>query len=101
MAVNMSASPAVPSEISDAVNARILAVSEDRIAGFVNKPFSMTRHCDFLASKVGASEIKPSKISPVEYAKWAERADLAAHEPTPRSAPRASSSESTEGLRLE
>jgi DNA-binding Lrp family transcriptional regulator len=30
----------VPSEISDPVNARILAVSEDRIAGFVNEPFA-------------------------------------------------------------
>jgi AsnC-like ligand binding domain len=49
----------------------------------------------------GRSEIKPSEISPVEYAKWAERAGLAAQEPTLRSAPRASSSEATEGLRLE
>ena len=32
--------PTVPTEISDAVNARILAVSEDRIAGFVNEPFA-------------------------------------------------------------
>lgn len=31
---------AVPTEISDPVNARILAVSEDRISGFVNEPFS-------------------------------------------------------------
>ena len=30
----------VPAEISDPVNARILAVSEDRIAGFVNEPFA-------------------------------------------------------------
>jgi DNA-binding Lrp family transcriptional regulator len=30
----------VPSEVSDSVNARILAVSEDRIAGFVEEPFS-------------------------------------------------------------
>jgi DNA-binding Lrp family transcriptional regulator len=30
----------VPTEISDPVNARILAVSEDRIAGFVNEPFA-------------------------------------------------------------
>jgi hypothetical protein len=30
----------VPTEISDAVNARILAVSEDRISGFVNEPFA-------------------------------------------------------------
>jgi DNA-binding Lrp family transcriptional regulator len=30
----------IPTEISDPVNARILAVSEDRIAGFVNEPFA-------------------------------------------------------------
>src|SRR4051812_1986367 len=30
----------VPSEVSDPVNARILAVSEDRIAGFVEEPFA-------------------------------------------------------------
>jgi DNA-binding Lrp family transcriptional regulator len=33
-------SPLVPTEVSDPVNARILAVSEDRIAGFVNEPFA-------------------------------------------------------------
>jgi hypothetical protein len=38
-AVNLSASPAIPAEVSDPVNARILAVSEDRIAGFVEEPF--------------------------------------------------------------
>jgi DNA-binding Lrp family transcriptional regulator len=31
---------AIPTEISDPVNARILAVSEDRIAGFVHEPFA-------------------------------------------------------------
>ena len=40
MAVNISSPPAIPSEISDPVNARILAVSEDRISGFVNEPFA-------------------------------------------------------------
>jgi DNA-binding Lrp family transcriptional regulator len=40
MAVDLSSSPVVPTEISDAVNARILAVSEDRIAGFVEEPFA-------------------------------------------------------------
>ena len=35
-----AAAPAVPNEVSDPVNARILAVSEDRIAGFVNEPFA-------------------------------------------------------------
>ena len=33
-------SPEIPTEITDPVNARILAVSEDRIAGFVNEPFA-------------------------------------------------------------
>ena len=33
-------SPGIPAEITDPVNARILAVSEDRIAGFVNEPFA-------------------------------------------------------------
>ncbi|HKC81377.1 MAG TPA: hypothetical protein VKB91_09295, partial [Gemmatimonadaceae bacterium] len=38
--VEERASETVPAEISDPVNARILAVSEDRIAGFVNEPFA-------------------------------------------------------------
>jgi hypothetical protein len=29
-----------PTEVSDPVNARILAVSEDRIPGFVTEPFA-------------------------------------------------------------
>jgi DNA-binding Lrp family transcriptional regulator len=49
----------------------------------------------------GRSEIKPSEISPVEYAKWAEQAGLSPEEPKPRSPLRAPSSETTEGLRLE
>jgi DNA-binding Lrp family transcriptional regulator len=40
MAVNLFASLAIPTEVSDPVNARILAVSEDRIAGFVDEPFA-------------------------------------------------------------
>jgi DNA-binding Lrp family transcriptional regulator len=40
VAANLSAPPATPSGISDPVNARILAVSEDRISGFVNEPFA-------------------------------------------------------------
>ncbi len=39
-AVSATVSPTVPTEVSDPVNARILAVSEDRIAGFVNEPFA-------------------------------------------------------------
>src|SRR5258705_2793861 len=38
--VQKRATETVPAEISDPVNARILAVSEDRIAGFVNEPFA-------------------------------------------------------------
>ncbi|HKG93966.1 MAG TPA: hypothetical protein VKA84_18805, partial [Gemmatimonadaceae bacterium] len=33
-------SPTIPSEVSDPVNAAILAVSEDRIAGFLDDPFA-------------------------------------------------------------
>jgi AsnC-like ligand binding domain len=39
MAVDLFAVPSIPTEVSDPVNARILAVSEDRIAGFVDEPF--------------------------------------------------------------
>jgi DNA-binding Lrp family transcriptional regulator len=49
----------------------------------------------------GRSEIKPSEVSPVEYARWAQQVGLVPPEPTPRSANRASSSEPTEGQRLE
>jgi len=38
--VELSASLSVPTEISDPINARILAVSEDRISGFVEEPFA-------------------------------------------------------------
>jgi len=38
--VDTPISTSVPTGISDPVNARILAVSEDRIAGFVNEPFA-------------------------------------------------------------
>jgi len=40
MAVNLFASPSIPTEVSDPINARILTVSEDRIAGFVDEPFA-------------------------------------------------------------
>ncbi|HEX3534641.1 MAG TPA: hypothetical protein VHT23_10505 [Gemmatimonadaceae bacterium] len=40
MSANASEAAATPSGISDPVNARILAVSEDRISGFVNEPFA-------------------------------------------------------------
>jgi hypothetical protein len=35
-----SVSESIPTEISDPINARILAVSEDRIVGFVEEPFA-------------------------------------------------------------
>ncbi len=40
MAANLSVAPSAPTEVSDPINARILAVSEDRIAGFVEEPFA-------------------------------------------------------------
>ena len=43
---------AVPSEISDPVNARILAVSEDRIAGFVEEPFAAIAAATRLSEEV-------------------------------------------------
>jgi DNA-binding Lrp family transcriptional regulator len=38
--LDVSTLPTVPTEISDPINARILAVSEDRIAGFIEEPFA-------------------------------------------------------------
>jgi DNA-binding Lrp family transcriptional regulator len=52
VAANLSASPAAPSTISDPVNARILAVSEDRISGFVNEPFAEIAFSAELAEEV-------------------------------------------------
>jgi DNA-binding Lrp family transcriptional regulator len=49
----------------------------------------------------GRSEIKPSEISPVEYARWAAQVGLAAEEPKSRHTLRPSSSDTNEGLRLE
>jgi DNA-binding Lrp family transcriptional regulator len=40
VSANLYAAPVIPAEISDPINARILAVSEDRIAGFVEEPFA-------------------------------------------------------------
>jgi hypothetical protein len=39
MAADVSTAAATPVEVSDPINAAILAVSEDRIAGFVTEPF--------------------------------------------------------------
>ncbi len=49
----------------------------------------------------GRSEIKPSEISPVEYARWAATVGLAPEEPKLRSGIRAVSTDTTEGPRLE
>jgi DNA-binding Lrp family transcriptional regulator len=40
METTLFASRSIPTEISDPVNARILAVSEDRISGFAEEPFA-------------------------------------------------------------
>lgn len=37
--MELKSSSEIPTEVSDPINARILAVSEDRIAGFVEEPF--------------------------------------------------------------
>ena len=51
-AVDLSAGADVPTEISDPINARILAVSEDRIAGFVDEPFGAIAAASGLAEDV-------------------------------------------------
>lgn len=48
--VDLSSPSAVPTEISDPINARILAVSEDRLPGFVEEPFAE------IATATGLSE---------------------------------------------
>jgi DNA-binding Lrp family transcriptional regulator len=52
VAVNISSPPAAPSEVSDQVNARILAVAEDRITGFVNEPFAQIAFAAELTEEV-------------------------------------------------
>ncbi len=52
MAVNLSDSPSISTEVSDPVNARILAVSEDRIAGFVAEPFAAIAEATELSENV-------------------------------------------------
>lgn len=52
MTANVFESPAIPTEISDPVNARILAVSEDRIAGFVAEPFAAIAEASELSEDV-------------------------------------------------
>jgi len=50
MTGDVAVTATVPSEVSDPVNAQILAVSEDRVAGFVEEPFSA------IAGATGLSE---------------------------------------------
>src|SRR5258705_6364826 len=52
MVVSLAPALSVPTEISDPVNARILAVSEDRIAGFVEEPFAAIAAASGLAENV-------------------------------------------------
>jgi DNA-binding Lrp family transcriptional regulator len=56
--VETSASPAISTEISDPINARILAVSEDRIAGFVNEPFAQIAFASELPEDVVIARLR-------------------------------------------
>ncbi len=55
----------VPSEITDPVNARILAVSEDRIAGFVNEPFAQIAFCAELGEELVIERLRAMLASGV------------------------------------
>ena len=55
----------VPSEITDPVNARILAVSEDRIAGFVNEPFAQIAFCAELREELVIERLRAMLASGV------------------------------------
>ena len=51
----------LPVEHNDPINAKILAISEDKIEGFVREPFqgfSLHAHCELLAKKVGAERFR-------------------------------------------
>jgi DNA-binding Lrp family transcriptional regulator len=65
VAANLSAAPAAPSGISDPVNARILAVSEDRISGFVNEPFAEIAFCAELTEEVVIERLRAMLASGV------------------------------------
>jgi hypothetical protein len=49
---NLTVDTSVPSEVSDPVNARILTVSEDRIAGFVDEPFAEIARASELSEEI-------------------------------------------------
>jgi hypothetical protein len=55
----------VSTEISDPINARILAVSEDRIAGFVNEPFAQIAFCAELPEEVVIERLRAMLTSGV------------------------------------
>ena len=61
----VSVLPDVPAEISDPVNARILAVSEDRIAGFVNEPFAQIAFCADLPEELVIERLRAMLASGV------------------------------------
>jgi DNA-binding Lrp family transcriptional regulator len=65
VAANLSAPSATPSGISDPVNARILAVSEDRISGFVNEPFAEIAFCAELTEEVVIERLRAMLASGV------------------------------------
>jgi len=52
VSVNLSGTLSVPAEISDPVNARILAVSEDRISGFAEEPFAAIAEASGLSEHI-------------------------------------------------
>jgi DNA-binding Lrp family transcriptional regulator len=63
--INLAAAPKAPAEISDPVNARILAVSEDRIAGFVNEPFAQIAFAADLSEDVVIERLRAMLASGV------------------------------------
>jgi DNA-binding Lrp family transcriptional regulator len=56
--VETISSPAISTEITDPINARILAVSEDRIAGFVNEPFAQIAFASELTEDVVIARLR-------------------------------------------
>jgi len=56
--VETISSSAISTEITDPINARILAVSEDRIAGFVNEPFAQIAFASELTEDVVIARLR-------------------------------------------
>ena len=65
MTVNLFASPSIPTEVSDPVNARILGVSEDRIAGFVEEPFAAIAAATELSEDVVLERLRAMLVAGV------------------------------------